>query len=252
MTDFAVFLGEKVERYIELRRALGYAFDKQAGTLRAFVRHIERAELDAPATRTMALDFVLSFGGAANSRAIRHGVLRRFYEYLAVYDLRTEILERRAFARSRAIPPPRILSEVELTSLIDACSLISPRIPLRGSTLATLVGLLASTGLRSGEAVRLDRGDVDLTSGVILVRKTKFRKDRLVPVHPTTRVAFVGTPVSVTTCSPRPRARPSFSALGVAVCRRAACKPTSPRLASSRALTRASPCDRTIFGIGSR
>jgi integrase len=61
---------------------------------------------------------------------------------------------------------------------------------LRGSTLATLVGLLASTGLRSGEAVRLDRGDVDLTSGVILVRKTKFRKDRLVPVHPTTRVAL--------------------------------------------------------------
>ena len=52
MTDFAVFLGEKVERYIELRRALGYAFDKQAGTLRAIVRHIERAELDAPATRT--------------------------------------------------------------------------------------------------------------------------------------------------------------------------------------------------------
>ena len=72
-------------------------------------------------------------------------------------------------------------------SLIDACSLISPRIPLRGRTLATLVGLLASTGLRSGEAVRLDRGDVDLTSGVILVRKTKFRKDRLVPVHPTTQ-----------------------------------------------------------------
>jgi hypothetical protein len=42
MTDFAVFLREKVERYIELRRALGCAFDKQAGTLRAFVRHIER------------------------------------------------------------------------------------------------------------------------------------------------------------------------------------------------------------------
>ncbi len=92
MTDFALFLGEKVERYIELRRALGYAFDKQAGTLRAFVRHIERAELDAPATRTIALDFILSFGGAVNSRAVRHGVLRRFYEYLAVYDLRTEIL----------------------------------------------------------------------------------------------------------------------------------------------------------------
>jgi integrase len=190
MTAFAAFLCEKVERYIELRRCLGYAFNKQAGTLRAFVRYVERAQLDAPATRTMALDFVLSFGGATNSRAVRHGVLRRFYGYLAVYDRRTEALERRAFSRSRAIPPPRILSAAELASLIDACGRISPEIPLRGHTMATLIGLLASTGLRSGEVVRLDRDDVDLTNGVVLVRKTKFRKDRLVPVHPTTRAAL--------------------------------------------------------------
>lgn len=190
MTAFAAFLGEKVERYIELRRSLGFAFNKQAGTLRAFVRYVERSQLDAPANRTMALDFVLSFGGAANSRAVRHGVLRRFYEYLTVYAPRTEALERRAFPRSRAIPPPRILSEAELASLIDACSFISPGIPLRGLMMATLIGLLASTGLRSGEVVRLDRGDVDLTNGVVLVRKTKFRKDRLVPVHPTTQAAL--------------------------------------------------------------
>ncbi|WP_334369615.1 tyrosine-type recombinase/integrase [Bradyrhizobium elkanii] len=81
------------------------------------------------------------------------------------------------------------LSEAELTSLIDACSFISPGTPLRGRTMATLIGLLASTGLRSGEVVRLDRGDVDLTNGGILVRKTKFRKDRLIPVHPTTQAA---------------------------------------------------------------
>ncbi|ESX08422.1 hypothetical protein X766_34240 [Mesorhizobium sp. LSJC255A00] len=78
MTAFARFLGEKAERYIELRRSLGYAFSKQAGTLRAFVHYVERAQLDRPATRTMALDFALSFSGAANSRATRHGVLRRF------------------------------------------------------------------------------------------------------------------------------------------------------------------------------
>jgi integrase len=190
MTAFATFLSEKLERYIELRRSLGYAFNKQAGTLRAFVRHVERSQLDAPATRTMALNFVLSFCGAANSRAVRHGVLRRFYEYLAVYDPRTETLERKAFPRSRAIPPPRILSEAELASLIDACSFISPRIPFRGRMMATLIGLLASTGLRSGEVVRLDRGDVDLTRGVVLIRKTKFRKDRLVPIHPTTQAAL--------------------------------------------------------------
>ncbi|MDX8483478.1 hypothetical protein RFN28_34360 [Mesorhizobium sp. VK24D] len=90
MTAFTRFLGEKAERYIELRQSLGYSFSKQAGTLRAFVRYVERAQFDAPATQTMALDFVLSFGGAANSRTTRHGVLRRFYEYLAVYDTQTE------------------------------------------------------------------------------------------------------------------------------------------------------------------
>lgn len=190
MTAFAAFLSERAERYIELRRSLGYAFNKQAGTLRALVRFVERSGLAAPATRRMALDFVLSFGGAANSRAVRHGVLYRFYEHLAVYDSRTEALGSRAFPRSRAIPPPRILSEIELASLIDACSFLSPGIPLRGRTIATLIGLLASTGLRSGEAVRLDRGDVDLTNGVILVSKTKFRKDRLVPVHHTTQAAL--------------------------------------------------------------
>ncbi|MEI9425999.1 tyrosine-type recombinase/integrase [Mesorhizobium sp. Cs1299R1N1] len=190
MTAFTQFLGEKAERYIKLRQSLGYSFSKQAATLRAFVRYVEHAQFDAPATRTMALDFILSFGGAANSRTTRHGVLRRFYEYLTIYDAQTEALERRVFPRSRAIPPPRILSESELASLIDACARISPGIPLRGRTMATLIGLLASSGLRSGEVVRLDRSDVDLTSGVLLVRKTKFRKDRLVPVHTTTQAAL--------------------------------------------------------------
>lgn len=60
MTAFTRFLGEKAERYIELRHSLGYSFSKQAGTLRDFVRYVECAQFDAPATRSMALDFVLS------------------------------------------------------------------------------------------------------------------------------------------------------------------------------------------------
>jgi integrase len=56
--------------------------------------------------------------------------------------------------------------------------------------LTVFVGLLASTGLRSGEARRLDRADVDLVEGVLHIRKTKFRKDRLVPIHTTTLAAL--------------------------------------------------------------
>ncbi len=96
------------------------------------------------------------------------------------------------------------MSDAELASLIDSCRLLSPGLPLIGSTMATLTGLLASTGLRSGEAVRLDRGDVDLTRGVILIRKTKFRKDRLVPVHPTTLAALHRYARERDTAFPRP------------------------------------------------
>jgi integrase len=190
MSTFAKILAEKIESYIELRRSLGYSFKPQAGILHALARYVESKQLDGPFTRDMALNFVLSIEGAANGRAVRHGVLRRFCEYLAVYDARTEALDPRALPRSRVIPPPRILSDGELASLMAACSRLSPTAPHRGRTLTMLVGLLASTGLRSGEGIRLDRADVDLVSGVLEIRKSKFRKDRLVPVHATTLVAL--------------------------------------------------------------
>jgi integrase len=186
MSSFARTLATRVEDYITLRRSLGYSFQKQAATLRALVQYAEIERLDGPLTRDMALNFVLSWDGTANGRAIRHGVIRRFCEYLAIYDPRTEALDPRALPRSRAIPPPRILTDDELGSLMSACRRVSPDYPERATVLTALVGLLASTGLRSGEALRLDRADVDLTGGVLHIRKTKFRKDRLVPIHPTT------------------------------------------------------------------
>lgn len=190
MSTFAKTLADRVEGYITLRRSLGYVFRKQAAILRALVRYVEAGQLDGPLTRDMAIKFIFSWEGTANGRAIHHGILRRFCEYLAVYDARTEALDPRALPRSRAIPPPRILSDDELGSLMSASGRVSPGYPQRGLTLTMLVGLLASTGLRSGEALRLDRADVDLTDGVLHIRKSKFRKDRLVPVHITTLAAL--------------------------------------------------------------
>jgi integrase len=186
MSSFARTLAIKVEDYVALRRSLGYAFQKQAATLRALVQYAKVGQLDGPLTRDMALNFVFSWEGTANGRAIRHGVVRRFCEYLTIYDPRTEALDPRALPRSRAIPPRRILTDHELRSLMSACCRVSPDYPERATVLTALVGLLASTGLRSGEALRLDRADVDLIGGVLHIRKTKFRKDRLVPIHPTT------------------------------------------------------------------
>lgn len=190
MSGFAERLANHVEGYIALRRSLGYAFDKQAATLRTLAGYVASERLDGPLTQTMGLNFVVSWNGSANGRAIRYGVVRRFADYLAVYDSQTEVLDPKALPRSRAVPPPRILSDTELSALMSACRRVSPGYPGRAMVLTPLVGLLASTGLRSGEALRLDRADVDLAGGVLSIQKTKFRKDRLVPVHPTTVTAL--------------------------------------------------------------
>ena len=190
MKDFPRILAQRIESYVALQRSLGYAFRKQAAILSAFRHYVAAKSLEGPLTQQMALEFVRSRDITPNGRAVQYAVLRRFAEYLAVYDARIQLLDPRALPRSRAIPPPRILSDQELGGLLAASKRLSPRRPLRARTLATLIGLLASTGLRSGEALRLDRSDVDLTNGILYVRQSKFRKDRLVPVHPTTLTAL--------------------------------------------------------------
>jgi integrase len=232
MSAFAQTLADRVEGYIALRRSLGYAFQKQAAILRALARYAGAEQLDGPLTRAMAINFLFSWEGTANGRAIHHGMLRRFCEYLTIYDARTEALDPRALPRSRAIPPPRILSDEELGSLIAASRRVSPQYPQRGVTLTMLVGLLASTGLRSGEALRLDRTDVDLSDGVLHVRKTKFRKDRLVPVHTTTLAALRTYARHRDAAFPAPKDSAFFlssrgnrlSPAGLSVAFRAACK----------------------------
>ena len=190
MTAFASTIATGIESYIALQRSLGYQFRKQAASLHAFLRYLRCTQARGPLSQTLVLDFVLASDLTPNGKAISYAVIRRFAEYHAAFDPRTEPLDRRALPRSRAVPPPRILSAEELRSLMAASRRISIEHPMRGRTLATVIGLLASTGLRSGEALRLDRLDVDLVSGVLQIRKTKFRKDRLVPVHATTLAAL--------------------------------------------------------------
>jgi integrase len=186
MSDFADRLAAKVGDYIRLRRSLGHAFNVQAATLQAFHRFIAKQDHPGPLTEDLALAFVLTCKVTPNVRARRHAVLRRFAEYLTIFETSTEVLDPEALPRSRVTPPARILNDAELARLLAAALELAEGDAMRGRTLYTLIGLLASTGLRSGEALRLDRTDVDLTRGVLEIRRTKFRKDRLVPVHATT------------------------------------------------------------------
>ena len=202
-------LAIKTDDYIGLRRSLGYAFNTQAATLRTFQDFVKQCHHPGPLTRQLAMEYVLSCNVTPNVRARRHGVLRHFAEYLAVFDARTEILDPHALPRCRAIAPARILDDGELARLLAAVRELWPRRPLRGKTLYTLLGLLASTGMRSGEALRLDCTDVDLVAGLIQIRQSKFRKDRLVPVHPSARDALRAYVVARDVAFPRAQS-PAF------------------------------------------
>jgi integrase len=209
VNSFARVLEIKVDNYVLLRRSLGYAFNSQAATLRAFQDFVKRCRHPGPLTRELAMEYVLSCNVTPNVRARRHGVLRHFAEYLAVFDARTEILDPHALPRCRAIVPARILDDRELARLLAAARNLWPHRPMRGETLYTLLGLLASTGMRSGEALRLDRTDVDLEVGLLRIRHSKFRKDRLVPIHPTTRDALRAYVVARDVAFPLPES-PAF------------------------------------------
>jgi integrase len=110
-------------------------------------------------------------------------VLRQFCRYLAYFDPRTCVVHR-SFLPRRTRPAPYIYTRKEVQQIMAAARRVGPRGSLRPVVISILVGLLYTTGLRIGEALRLTLADVDLKRGVLLIRKTKFKKTRLVPLSP--------------------------------------------------------------------
>ena len=102
---------------------------------------------------------------------------------MAGIDPETEIPPAGLVRRPRSRRPPFIYTDEELLALLEQARASIPQ-PLRAATMQTLIGLLASSGLRVGEALRLDRGDIDWSDGVLHIRQSKFNKSRLVPLAP--------------------------------------------------------------------
>jgi integrase len=117
-------------------------------------------------------------------------MVRRFAAWLSVFDPRTQVPPPGLLKAHHRRNKPYIYTEREIESLMaEAARLPSPK-GLRAQTHVTLIGLLAATGLRPGEALALDARDVDTANGILSIRETKFGKSRFVPLHETTRGAL--------------------------------------------------------------
>jgi integrase/recombinase XerD len=179
-------LSQHLDEYLQLRRLLGHKLAEAGRLLPRFVTYLEVNDADY-VTLQAALDWSLEPEAPAGSTVWGHRmmVVRGFARYLSGIDPRTEVPPAGTIPTRRRWRPPFIYSETDIVALMDqAAQSISH--PLRAATYQTLVGLLAATGLRVGEALRLDRHDVDFSDGVLLVRKSKFGKSRQVPLQTST------------------------------------------------------------------
>jgi integrase len=182
-------LSRDLDSYIALQRARGLKFTTQPGLLRSFVAAAEAAG-DTHVLTARALDWAARTTSDAQARN-RLAIVRRFAEHLAIADPAHEVPPADAFGRWRfERRMPHIYSGDEIAALMAAARRLGPPGAIRGETLATLIGLLAATGLRVSEAIGLDPGDI--TADGLVIRETKFRKSRLVPLHPSARAALEG------------------------------------------------------------
>jgi len=184
-------LRDAVEEYVAIRRALGTRLRLAATALHRFVDFVEEQGADF-VTTDLALRWAQQPTRAEPATwADRLGVVRRFAAWRSVTDPRTEVPPRGLLPHHRRRKPPYVYSDEEVEQLVAEAARLPSAAGLRGPTFATLFGLLASSGLRLGEAIALDVADVDLGDGVLAVRRAKFGKSRFVPLHDSTRRALV-------------------------------------------------------------
>jgi len=178
-----------LDLYLELRRAVGFAMRVEERLLRDFLRYIDHHECNSASTAQLAVDWACSIQirPGSGTHAGRLSVVRGFLTYLqsSLPDVRVPDANLVAGARR---PKPYIFSAGEIRDLMNAAQSLGPQESLRPLTYVTLIGLVLSCGLRAGEAMRLDASDVILDTNPphLVVRQTKFRKSRLVPMHSTT------------------------------------------------------------------
>lgn len=180
-------LREASQKYLELRRNLGFQLRGPRSALRSFVAFAER-EGASCITTDLALRWAKEPADAQPATwALRLQMIRRFAIWLSAADRHTEVPPLGLLPHRYRRQPPYIYSDAEIKKLIQAAGRLPSPLGLKGCTYSTIFGLLSVAGMRINEALTLDREDVNLEEGILKIRRTKFGKSRLVPVHESTR-----------------------------------------------------------------
>lgn len=182
-----------VQQYLDERRRLGYALDITGNRLMAFARFADKVGHKGPLTLPLIVDWAKGQATRANSItwARRLEVIRPFARFCAQDEPETAIPSADMFGPAHRRLTPHIYSDEEIADLLAAAEKLPPADTLRPATYRTLFGLIAATGLRLSEALKLLRYDFDAAQNRLTIRETKFRKSRHVHLHPTVTAELV-------------------------------------------------------------
>jgi integrase len=172
------------EDYLASRRRLGFDLKSTGRRLLDFACFADRSGHQGPLTVNLAASWARSGPGQAPfTWARRIEIVRPFARYLQQFDPATEVPPLYLFGRAHRRLTPHIYADEEIRELLGAALTLPSKEKLRPVTYSTLFGLIAATGLRISEALNLRRADVDLDHGLLMIRETKYRKSRVVPLH---------------------------------------------------------------------
>jgi integrase len=186
--DTVTALLSAVDDYLTVRRRLGFSLERAGRLLPDFVGYLER--VDAPGVTTELAIAWATLPQRATPAWWRErlGIVRGFARYLTAIDPATEVPPTGISPARRPRVRPYLYSDTDIAALMRAARTLTPT--WRAAAYETLIGLLAVTGLRLGEALGLDRADVDLAEGVLVVGRAKLDIPREVPLHETTVAAL--------------------------------------------------------------
>lgn len=179
----------RVKTYLHHRRSLGYALHVEGKLLLDFARFADRSGHRGPPTNRLALKWAsLPSSATRLYKSRRLEIVRTFSKHLAAMDSSTEVPPRHVLGPAHRRNPPHIYTTKQIQTLMARASRLSGQ--LRPRTFVTLIGLIAATGLRISEALKLSVIDVDLERGLLTIRESKYRLTRLVPLHRSTAAAL--------------------------------------------------------------
>lgn len=174
---------QQLKAYLEYKHSLGFKLTNDTTVLERFASYTRTINYDGPLTMEIVLKWVATGTQSDKTMGRKIEVIRPFSKYVHSFDPESEMLHSLIFKNVHERPTPYIYSQADVKALMEECQKLYSPDGIRSYTIKIIIGLLWSTGMRPSEPVNLLAEDVDFEKKLLHIRKTKFSKERYIPIH---------------------------------------------------------------------